>query len=188
MVVDIPKKDNWTYADYAQLPPELRCEIINGNLVMAPAPNLHHQSVTRKLERAIDRFFLSGFKATFFHAPTDVILNETLVVQPDIVIITEKNKHLLSDNKSVKGSPDGVIEITSPGSSAYDRIEKKAIYEKSGVEEYWVVDPLNQSIEVYVLENGKYILFSLAELNGTVKSKVINGFTVEAEEIFKEDF
>lgn len=188
MVTDIPKKDKWTYSDYAQLPPELRCEIINGKLVMEPAPLYGHQKVSRNLEFELIAYIRGKVKGIVLNAPMDVVLDNTHVFQPDLLFISEKNKHLVANQKAVQGAPDMVVEVLSPGTLVYDRVKKKAFYEKFGVEEYWIVDPQNQSIEVYTLEQGLYELYSSAELKGPAKSKVIEGFTVEAEEIFKEDF
>lgn len=188
MVTDIPEKDRWTYADYDLLPAELRCEIANGTLVMEPSPLYGHQKASRNLEFELIAYVRGKMKGIVLDAPMDVVLDDTNVFQPDLLFISEKNKHLVADNKAVKGAPDLVIEVLSPGSLVYDRVQKKAIYEKFGVEEYWIVDPQNQSIEVYTLEEGIYQLYSSAELTGPVNSKVIEGFTVNAEEIFKEDF
>lgn len=187
-ILDIPHKDTWTYSDFDLLPDELRCEIFNGNLIMAPSPFSEHQQVSSKLEFEIKNSIKGRLKAILLHAPMDVVFDKSNVYQPDIIYISEKNKHLVSKGKPIMGIPDMVVEILSKGSIIYDRIEKYNLYEKFGVEEYWIVDPQNQSVEVYTLENAKYELYSSAEIKGIVKSKIIEGFSLEIEDIFKEDF
>jgi Uma2 family endonuclease len=187
-VIDIPKKDHWTYSDYELLPAELRCEIFNGNLIMAPSPLSEHQRVSSNLEFEIQSSIRGRLKAILFHAPMDVVFDSSNVLQPDIIYVSEKKKDIVKHGKPIMGTPDMVVEILSKGSLVYDRVEKKNLYEKFGVEEYWIVDPQNQSVEVYCLENNHYELFSSAEIKGLVASKVIEGFSVEIENIFKEDF
>jgi len=106
MVIDIPQKDNWTYADYNLLPAELRCEIINGKLVLPRTveikSNPSHQSVKHQLKKVTEPF------------------------PPSIIVITGKNKNLLLDYKCI-------IEIVSPGNNPNVRITKKNIYEKTGI-------------------------------------------------------
>lgn len=78
-----------------------------------------------------------------------------------------------------------VVEILSPSSFYRDRYEKKALYERFGIPEYWIVDLANRTIEVFVLEEGGYRLFSCVSEQGTVTSKVIEGFAVELSEIMR---
>lgn len=116
----------------------------------------------------------------------DVVLSRENVVQPDIIFIAKQNTGIIKN--IIKGVPDCLIEITSPGYVKYDRIKKYALYEKFGVKEYWIIDPANELVEVLSLENKKYQLHSYAEVKGKVKSKVIKGFEVEIKKIFRKDF
>jgi Uma2 family endonuclease len=119
-------------------------------------------------------------------APVDVILDEENVVQPDIIFIVREHLGIVQ-KRGIMGSPDLVVEILSPSSIYEDRYKKKALYERFGIPEYWIVDPAYRTIEVFVLGEGEYQLFSFASEKGTVTSKVIAGFVVELSEIMPEE-
>ena len=178
-----PKKV-YTYQDYLDLPEDgKRYEVINGELVMAPAPNTSHQKVSVKLEFAIEKFLEKDNIGTLLHAPIAVVLSETVVLQPDIVFIANENSGIITE-KNLSGAPDLIIEIVSPSSGYYDLIEKKEIYEKFGVKEYWIVDPRNRWLEIYFNENDKFRLMQRVEKTGIANSIVLPGFKIQLETIF----
>jgi len=92
-----------------------------------------------------------------FDAPLDVRLDEYNVVQPDLIYISEKNKHIITE-KNIQGAPDLMMEILSPSSFHHDQERKKAVYERFGVLEYWIIDPANQVIEIFSLSTNKKVL------------------------------
>ena len=134
------KRDaRYTWADYRSWSDDERWELIDGvAYAMSPAPSTSHQRVVgrlySRLERALDRHPCEPFIA-----PTDVKLSEADVVQPDILVVCDPAKITQSH---IEGAPDLVIEVLSPGTSAKDLRPKKALYERTGVREYLVVDPL----------------------------------------------
>ncbi len=176
----------WTYAEYLKLDDDRRYEIIAGELVMAPAPSIGHQLASSSLF-----FRMFGYAkrhhqlGKLFHAPIDVILSPSVVVQPDLVFISNERSSICQE-RGVFGAPDLVVEIISPGSLARDRHSKLKLYRKHGVKEYWLVDPSSQSVEVLVLnEEGEYDLHSSASGGrGRVKSLVLAGFGVTLGAIF----
>ena len=118
-----------------------------------------------------------------YFAPTDIILNEINVVQPDIFFISEENFKIISE-KNIKGTPDLIIEIISPSTAYYDLIEKKELYEKFGVKEYWRVDPQKQWVELYFNIEQKFELQQRLTEKRILKSHVLNGFEIELATIF----
>ena len=129
----------FTWQDYQAWPTEERWEIIDGIAYnMSPAPSTKHQRVAGKLHANLDRS-LSGKGCIPFIAPTDVKLSDQDVVQPDILVVCDPAKITESH---IEGAPDVVVEVLSPHTSAKDLREKKALYERAGVKEYVVVDPL----------------------------------------------
>ena len=84
----------------------------------------------------------------------------------------------------VTGAPDLIIEILSPSAAKYDRGDKKDLYERFGVKEYWIADPKNQSIEIYILTNDRYKLVEFASEEGTIKSTILKGLTLEVGSLF----
>jgi Uma2 family endonuclease len=119
-------------------------------------------------------------------APIDVVLDEEHVVQPDIVFIATENLGILQ-KRGIFGRPDAVVEILSPSSIYEDRYKKKTLYEQFGIPEYWIVDPANRTIEIFVLKKGGYQLSSFASEKGTITSTVIAGFAIELSEIMPEE-
>jgi Uma2 family endonuclease len=137
-----------TYADFARFPADgFRHEIIEGEEFMTPAPNLDHQAVVGNVYRLIANHVISRKLGRVFVAPTDVILSQNDIVEPDVLYVSEKRASILTE-KNVQGAPDLVIEVLSPSTAAEDRGPKLAAYERSGVGEYWLVDLPARTIEV----------------------------------------
>src|SRR6266545_1618689 len=129
----------FTYAQYCTWDDNQRWELIDGVAYnMTPAPALKHQTISRNLLTRLT-VFLDGKTCRPFAAPTDVVLDDYNVVQPDILVVCDKEK--LSE-ANVLGAPDLVVEILSPSTSRKDRREKMALYERFGVKEY--LEPLVQ--------------------------------------------
>jgi Uma2 family endonuclease len=143
----------WSYADYLTWEDGQRWEIINGEAyAMTPGPSFRHQSIALRIGSRLERFF-SGKGCTPFMAPFDVVFNETNVVQPDLFVVCDRNK--ITD-ANVTGAPDLIIEILSPTSLLRDRREKMALYERFGVREYLIIHPLDETVEQYLLIDGRY--------------------------------
>ncbi len=180
------KKKTYTYEDYLKLPDDRnRYEIINGELVMTPAPKIAHVEAISNLMRELTSFVKENKLGKVYTASCDVLLGEENVVQPDILFIAKANKKVITED-NVKGAPDLIIEVLSPTTAYYDLIEKKELYEKFGVKEYWIVDPKKQWVEIYVLEDKKYKLHQRVEKSGEIRSLIIKGFKLALREIFKE--
>ncbi|BAI80710.1 conserved hypothetical protein [Deferribacter desulfuricans SSM1] len=144
----------YTYQDYLTWPDEERWEIIDGNAYnMSPAPSTKHQKISRNLIVEIGKQKNNLKNCELFEAPTDVVLDDFNVVQPDIFIVCDKNK--ITD-KNIQGAPDLVIEIVLKSTAYKDTKIKKDLYEAFGVKEYILVFPELEIVERYVLSDGKY--------------------------------
>ncbi|HAG08843.1 MAG TPA: restriction endonuclease [Desulfotomaculum sp.] len=181
--IKIPQKEIYTYEDYALLPEGAPYQLIGGKLVMTPAPTTYHQSISMRLELKLATFVLEKDLGMVYYAPIDVYLGEKETYQPDIIFIAKDRLHIIEPAK-VNGAPDLVIEILSPSTAYYDLKEKFKVYARQGVKEYWIIDPNDQSIEVYQEEEGKFKQFQRIEKEGKVNSKVLPGFEVEISDIF----
>ncbi len=168
----------WTYEDYLRLDDEVPREIIGGKLLMSPAPELYHQRWVGKLFLAIQRHVEAGKLGEVFLAPVDVVLDERNVVQPDLVFVATTNSRIL-ERRGIMGAPDLVVEIISAGSLRRDRYDKRELYARFGVKEYWLADLANRSIEVLTLKAGVYQLASCATGQGKVRSEVLSGFELD---------
>ena len=173
----------YTYEDYAQLPEGAPYQLIGGELVMSPSPTPTHQRILRKLARALDRFVEENALGEILFAPMDVYFSETDTPQPDLLFISKERLGIIGE-QMIEGSPDLIMEILSPSTAYYDLKDKKRLYEASGVKEYWIVDPKAQEIEVYEFVEGRYALFGRQEKQGTITSKLLQGFSVDLADIF----
>ena len=173
-----------TYADYIGWSDDARYELIDGiAYAMSPAPTRRHQEVVGEMYRQIANT-LKGSPCQPYIAPFDVRLpnaNEAdsdidTVVQPDISVICDKSK---LDDRGCRGAPDWVIEVLSPTTASHDQIVKRALYERVGVREYWLVHPIDRIVTIYVLENGSYGKPAMQELIGTSTSVILPAVTID---------
>ncbi len=174
----------WTYEDYLRLDDDKRYELINGRLEEMPAPGFEHQDILGEIYTLMRSYTKKAASGKVLSAPFDVILSDTVVVQPDIVFISNDNLKNIKRGR-LFGPPDLVVEIVSPSSYYRDRYEKFSLYEKHGVKEYWIVLPGERVIEVWCLKEDKYILHSVAVEKGEVESCILKDFKVKVEEVLK---
>lgn len=159
--VSLPKEKRiYTYADYLSWPEDERVELIDGTPYLQAAPSRIHQKVLSELHRQIANF-LVGKECEVYPAPFHVVLDleeeveneadKQNVFEPDISIICDGTK--LDDH----GSPDMVVEIISPSTARTDKIKKFNKYEQAAVKEYWIIEPLEKMVSVFILqENQRY--------------------------------
>lgn len=152
--------ENYTYGDYLTWDDGERWELIDGVAYnMTPAPSRWHQDILMELSRQFSTFLLDK-ECTVYAAPFDVRLplhdekdeDVISVVQPDLVVVCDRSK---LDEKGCRGGPDLVIEILSPSTSSKDLREKFALYERSGVREYWSVHPTDKIVMIFTLDEHK---------------------------------
>lgn len=144
------------YSDYVCFPNDgFRHEVINGDHYMNPAPSTYHQTVSKRLQYHLYlQIELRGL-GLVFDAPIDLQLSEYDIIQPDLVVLLNAKKKIITPSK-IKGVPDLLVEIISPSSLENDRVLKKSLYQRTGVAEYWIVDPFEHTIDQLVLVNGVY--------------------------------
>ncbi len=157
----------------------LPTELIEGQLIVSPAPSTQHQRVHRRLLRVLEAVINSG---EIFYAPTDVRLSPQTTTQPDLLWIAPESRAQVTDSK-IEGAPDLVIEIFSPGSVTRDKIDKHKLYEQYGVREYWMVDPVEGYLEVHVRVEDRFALQGTYANNASFDSPVI-GKAISLANIF----
>ena len=153
---------------------------------MSPVPSPVHQRVSGKLYRQLAAF-LDGKPCQVFYAPFDVRLNalgddDDNVFQPDLVVICDRAK---IDDKGLNGAPDMAFEIISPSTARRDKVLKFNKYRHAGVREYWIVDPSDRTVLVFILQNGMYLAKSYAETDA-VPVHVLEGCTISMSDVFAE--
>lgn len=160
-MLDSEKPRSFTYANYCQWQGDERWELVEGEAyLMSPAPSFRHQEIVAELTTQLVTH-LRGKTCRAVASPLDVLLpgegeddeEVTTVVQPDLVVICDPSK---IRNFGIRGAPDLVVEVLSPGSTTRDEMLKKDLYQHHGVREYWIVDPQARNIKVYHLEGSRY--------------------------------
>jgi Uma2 family endonuclease len=172
----------WTYEEYYRLADDQRYEIIDGNLLMAPAPDTWHQSWLNEINLLVTYYVKQKKLGRVFIAPVDVVLDEENTVQPDLVFVAAANTGIIQ-RRAIFGTPDLLIELVSPSSVRRDRYDKKELYARFGVKEYWIGDPANKSLEILTLKEGRYELHCAAEIQGQLTSLVLAGLEFDLTEI-----
>ena len=172
----------WTYEEYYRLNDDRRYEIIDGNLLMAPAPDTWHQSWVGNLFRVLDAHVRKYKSGTLFVSPVDVVLSSDNTVQPDLVFISHANARIIQQ-RAIFGVPDLLVELISPSSVRRDRYDKKELYARFGVKEYWIGDPANKALEVLTLKRTAYELHCSAEEKGKLTSLVLPGLEFDLADI-----
>lgn len=180
-----------TLADALAWPETPRMELIEGKPVMMSPPKRIHQEVSVALASQLYHF-LKGRNCKVFPAPFAVRLFERdgdapedvdTMVEPDITVVCAPEK---LDELGCKGAPDFVIEILSPSTARYDRTVKYQLYQRAGVREYWIVDPDNRTVQVYILVDGHYNACDIY-LGGTkVPVGIWEDFSIDMSQVFTE--
>lgn len=122
-------------------------ELIHGELIMSPSPDSYHQSISLEIALPISNYLKKNPIGRLYYAPLDVVFDQDNVVQPDILFIRKERLDIVQ--KQALGAPDLIVEILSPGTKARDLGVKRELYARSGVQEYWIVDPRKQVVNVY---------------------------------------
>ncbi len=141
---------------YRMLPEGTRAELINDSLYMSPAPTLNHQELILELASKIKILLKNKATGKVFISPVELILDSKNAFQPDIAFVSTSNKSILRED-GIYGAPDLIIEVLSPGSKKNDLDKKMKAYEKAGVKEYWVVDPLTKISIGFQLKKKEFI-------------------------------
>jgi len=179
-------KRGWTYADLQRMPEShdgRRYEIIDGELVVSPSPAKRHQRTSGHAYRVLYRAIEDARLGIVFFAPFDVIMSRTRVVVPDLVAVRADRMHLVED-RGIFGAPDLIVEILSPSNKRYDRGRKRRLYASVGVPEYWIVDPIAQTIEQLILADDRYALDGLHRPGDRLDAAVFP-ISFEVAEIFQ---
>ena len=183
VLTQISDAQNYTVADYAQLPESAPFQLINGKLIFMASPLEIHQHISMNLSIEIGSYIKKHKLGKFYAAPMDVHFDEKNVVQPDALYISIARKGIIGN--FIYGAPDFVVEIHSPTNTKAEMQAKMDLYGQYDVVEYWIVKPQAESVEVYHNPNHQMELFLEAGIDDTIKSIAIQGFELEVRRIFE---
>lgn len=175
-----------TYEDYLLFPEDgLRHEIIDGEHEVTPSPLTRHQRIVANLFLIIAAFVRERKLGEVFLAPFDVILSNLDIVVPDLLFVSRKRSEIITE-KNLQGAPDLVIEVLSDGTRKRDEVTKRKLYERFGVREYWIVDPVLESIKIY-RQSGKGFERAAelsVEAGDTLTSPLFPGLVIPLDDVF----
>jgi Uma2 family endonuclease len=177
-----PLQGEWTESDYFNLPETNHLvELSEGRLIIKDMPTDEHQKAVLRLTIAINTYIEEHQLGEMRFSPMPVQLWEDKIREPDIIFMSNDHRDRISSK--CWGVPDLAIEVVSPSNEDDDRIEKFAEYAKAGISEYWIVDPVNIIIEIYLLKKGKYSLKEKKQAGEGVSSSVLKGFEFAVDEL-----
>ena len=177
-----------TYEDFLLFPDDgQRHELIDGEHYVTPSPNTAHQVIVGNLYFALRGYLETNRVGQLFTAPLDVVFSDFDVVAPDLLFVTAARRHEILTKQNVRGAPDLVIEVGSPGTRRRDETIKRRLYERDGVAEYWVVDPDLEVVRIYRREDGGYgrpVELS-REAGDVLQSPLFPGLSLSLDVVFR---
>jgi len=178
--------ERFSVADYRSMPEgPPYYQLVEGELIMSPAPNFRHQVIAKNLFRLIDNYLQREPVGETYFAPVDVFLSDDDVFQPDVFFLAVANRRLAQAD-GVHGAPDLVVEIVSPGSAQLDKKRKRAIYARHGVKELWLVDPVLEQIHRYDFSTDAAKPVRIVDSDETFATPLFPGLVVSAATVFQQ--
>src|SRR5687767_199139 len=182
-----PRGVKLTYDDFVLFPDDgLRHELIDGEHYVTPSPNTRHQGIVIKLGARLFNWVEQHRTGRLFVAPLDVVFSRFDVVEPDLLYMTSERAAQILTDANVQGVPELVVEIGSPSTRRRDETIKRALYERVGVSEYWVVDPELDVVRVYRRSGerfGRPVELS-AEAGDILVTPLLPGLELTLDDIF----
>ena len=180
----------WTYGDLVALADDqLRHELIDGVHVVSPSPSTAHQEISLNLVRVLLRYLDRHDLGRLLYAPFDVKLSLVTVLVPDLVYFTAERFARVVNEKHATAAPDLVVEILSPGTRRRDKGRKRAVYDREGVREYWIVDPETRSITTLRRPDADCGLTDVSTLAladaATLDSPLFPGLKIPLRDVFR---
>ncbi len=172
----------WTYDDYYQLEDDKRYEVIEGELVEMTAPRLIHQIISSNLGYELIRYTRQKKIGRVLDSLLDVVFSEINSFQPDLVFISNEDEQIIDEVK-INGTPTLVIEVLSPSNPNHDKVRKFKIYEKFKVKEYWIIDPVGKTIEIFCLDKDKLLSYCLVKDEEKLQSKTFTDLSISCNDL-----
>jgi Uma2 family endonuclease len=173
-----------TYEDFLALPDDgVRREIVDGEVLVTPSPNVRHQDLAGYIYVAFVNHIRTHGGGRVFIAPLDVRLSEHDIVEPDVLFVADDRTGIIQRNYLL-GTPTLAVEVVS--NPRTDRVRKRALYARVGVPTYWIVDPDADRVEVYTLEGKAYRKPFVLDPGETLTLEELPGMTIDLAELFAQ--
>ena len=184
MAVHESARRKLTYEDYLHFPDDgMRHEILDGEHWVTPAPSTQHQWIIMGLGSKLYNFITEHKLGIILGSPTDVLLSDHDVVQPDLLFVSQEHAAVITD-PNIQGAPDLAIEVLSPSTRRKDEHAKRERYELTGVREYWIVDPQRQTVRVFRREADGFGPAEELSKDDTLSTPLLPGLALPVSEIF----
>jgi len=179
----------FTYDDFVLFPDDgKRHELIDGDHYVTPSPSLRQQTIAGRLHLSLGKYLEANPIGQVWAAPLDVVLSKYDVVEPDLLYVSSARASILTV-PNIQGPPDLAVEILSPGTRKTDEVVKRRTYERSGLDEYWVVDPELDLVKVYRLTGGKFerVAELSSESDDVLTTPLLPGLRIPLRALFREE-
>lgn len=185
----LPQEKRYTLADALTWDEQERIELIDGYPIMQASPTRAHQRAVASLVGQLYAY-LNGKKCEVYPSPFTVRLFEQeedrledvdTLVEPDVTVVCDPSK---LDNTGCKGAPDLVMEILSPSTQRHDKLIKFNLYQRAGVREYWIVDTDSKSIQVFLLDDGRYAAKDFGTVGDKLKVNILENCLIDLSQVF----
>jgi Uma2 family endonuclease len=175
-----------TYEDYLTFPNDgRRHELVDGEHFVTPSPSTKHQRIVGRLFFELQSHLRVHPGGEVLLSPYDVVLSPLDVVEPDLVYVSRENQSRITE-ANLQGPPDLAIEVLSESNRRHDEVTKRKLYERAGVQEYWIVDPEIETVKVHRLMGGA--LARIAEMSRDdgdhLSSPLLPGFSMDLGKLF----
>lgn len=175
-----------TVADLELMPNDFnRYELMEGEMFVSRTPGLTHQEVLANLLNLLMNYLVEHPEGKAYVNPGVIFDNFNSVI-PDIAFVSRSRRKEIASGKHIEGAPDLVVEIVSPGNenARRDRVVKRQVYGRYGVQEYWIVDPIKRSVDVYRLLESSLELFVTFSHDQEITSPLFSGLAIPAKTLF----
>lgn len=179
----------FVYEDYKSLPESMakRYELLDGEILMVPAPTTTHQFLSRNVAYLLHGFVRTHGLGNVLYSPIDVVFGEgdaREIVQPDVLYVSVGRASIIVEEE-IRGAPELIVEVLSPGTETRDRTYKKHLYGRYGVREYWIVDPIAKAVEVYQSSGTEFDQPSFYRNADILRTELLVGLEIDLREVFR---
>jgi Uma2 family endonuclease len=175
-----------SFAELEQWPDDgRRYELYDGEVIVVPMPLPRHQRVALNLSEIL-REYERATGGIVFGSPIDIVFSEHNVLQPDLTFFTAERRHLLDMMEATRVPPDLAVEVLSRSTEARDRGRKMELYARFGVSEYWIVNPVTNTLEIYRLDSNRYALAGACGSADSAASPTLPGLTITGARVFAD--
>ncbi|MFZ0959913.1 MAG: Uma2 family endonuclease [Terriglobia bacterium] len=173
-----------TFEQFRQLPDDgKRYELVRGEVHLTPSPTTKHQIILARLHASLEGYISRTHPGRVLFAPLDVRLSPDTALQPDLIYVANANAAIIQEDY-IRGTPDLVVEILSPSTTAHDRATKSPLYAEAGVGEMWIIDPQAKTVEILKLQGNKYLVEAALAGSRALTSTCFPGWELPLPDLF----